>query len=531
LRVRTLYRNGRIYSPAAREATALLVEDDLITWVGDEAGVGQHAGVGVVDLAGAFLTPAFVDAHVHLTGTGIALMGLDLAGVPSLADALARVEEAARTHAAPILVGGGWDDTDWPERRPPSSAELDRAASGRPVYLARVDRHSASVSSALLAALPDGLQGFRSEGWLTGAAARAARQLAFDALGAADTERLQRAALQHATQLGIAGVHEMAGPELSSAEDLQSALALGALPELPEVLGYWGELGGAATARELGAIGAAGDLSCDGSFGSHTAALSEPYTDDPSGRGTLRFDTAQLVAHVLDCCRLGVQFGFHAIGDAAVDQVIEVVEIASAQLGRPVGPGNRVEHVEFLTDPARFARTGMLASMQPMFDALWGGSDGMYAERLGPRRAAKLNRFADLAAAGVPLAFGSDAPVTPLGPWAAVRAAAFPTDPAAGISPRAAFAASTRAGWRAARRDGEGVLAPGARATMAAWHAGELAVDAPDERVARWSTDPRAAVPGLPDVAPGTPLPTCLATWRRGRVLFDGGALERARLG
>jgi hypothetical protein len=66
---------------------------------------------------------------------------------------------------------------------------------------------------------------------------------------------------------------------------------------------------------------------------------------------------------------------------------------------------------------------------------------------------------------------------------------------------------------------------------MAAWHAGVLAVDAPDERVARWSTDPRAAVPGLPDVAPGTPLPTCLATWRRGRVLFDGGALERARLG
>jgi predicted amidohydrolase YtcJ len=159
--------------------------------------------------------------------------------------------------------------------------------------------------------------------------------------------------------------------------------------------------------------------------------------------------------------------------------------------------------------------------MQPMFDALWGGPSGMYAERLGPSRALDLNRFAELAAAGVPLAFGSDAPVTALGPWAAVRAAAYPSDPGAALSPRAAFTAHTRAGWRAAGRDGEGVLAPGRPATFAVWRAGELAVDAPDERVARWSTDPRAAVPGLPDIAPGTELPACTLTVLRGQTLFD----------
>jgi predicted amidohydrolase YtcJ len=170
------------------------------------------------------------------------------------------------------------------------------------------------------------------------------------------------------------------------------------------------------------------------------------------------------------------------------------------------------------------AASGLLASVQPGFDAAWGGPDRMYAQRLGPARALDLNRFSELAAAGVPLAFGSDAPVTPLGPWAAVRAAAHPSEPGAAISVRSAFAAHTRAGWRAARREG-GVLAPGAAATFAVWQAGELGVDAPDERVARWSTDPRAAVPGLPDIAPGVEVPTCLATVRAGTTIFDSGLL------
>src|SRR3954447_18670174 len=145
--------------------------------------------------------------------------------------------------------------------------------------------------------------------------------------------------------------------------------------------------------------------------------------------------------------------------------------------------------------------------MQPAFDALWGGASGLYAERLGADRALALNRFADLAAAGVPLVFGSDTPVTEAGPWEAVRAAAYPHDPAAGINLPSAFAAHTRAGWRAAGRAGEGVLRPGAPATFAVWSAGEL------------------DGAGLPDVAPGAELPRCLATVRRGTPIFDAGIL------
>ncbi|MGH8959691.1 MAG: amidohydrolase [Jatrophihabitantaceae bacterium] len=522
--VRTLYRNARVHSAAVPDATALLVDGEVISWIGDDASTGTDAEVRTVDLHGAFVTPAFVDAHVHATATGLALTGLDLSGAAGLAEALSRVERAARSGRGRPILGTGWDESAWPEGRPPSRAELDRASYGGSVYLSRVDAHSAAISSSLAVAVDGlaGLPGYAADGPLTGAAHDAVRTAAFGALGAGQIRDAQRAALEHAASLGIACVHEMAGPAISSADDLAGLLALAAEEPVAEVIGYWGELFGVDTALELGAIGAGGDLFCDGSLGSHTAALHEPYADRPGTSGALRFSTDDVAEHILRCIRSGLQAGFHAIGDAAVDQILDAVDLVTARIGRAGGAGHRIEHAELVRDPRRLAASGLLASVQPGFDAAWGGADGMYARRLGPARAGQLNRFGELAAVGVPLAFGSDAPVTPLGPWAAVRAAAHPSDPDAAISVRSAFAAHTRAGWRAAGRDG-GVLAPGAVATFAIWRAGELGVDAPDERVARWSTDPRAAVPSLPDLAPGPELPTCVATILRGEPIFGTG--------
>ena len=136
-----------------------------------------------------------------------------------------------------------------------------------------------------------------------------------------------------------------------------------------------------------------------------------------------------------------------------------------------------------------------------------------------------MNRFADLAAAGVLVAFGSDAPVTELGPWAAVRAAVQHSNPTQRMSARAAFSAHTRAGWRAIGEPGTGVIAPGAPAHLAIWAAEDLVVQAPDERVARWSTDPRSGTPGLPSLAGSGVLPRCLRTIVSGRDVFDSGDL------
>jgi predicted amidohydrolase YtcJ len=133
-----------------------------------------------------------------------------------------------------------------------------------------------------------------------------------------------------------------------------------------------------------------------------------------------------------------------------------------------------------------------------------------------------MNPYASMARAGVALAFGSDSPVTPFDPWGTVRAAAFHHNRDERLTVRAAFGAHTRGGWRAVRRDDAGVLAPGAAASLAVWDvAGELTVQAPDERLAAWSTDPRAGVPVLPSLHPDQALPVCRRTYVEGRLIFD----------
>lgn len=522
-----LYRGGRVRSPADPRAEALLVQGATVAWVGSDAAAESVPADRVVDLGGALVTPAFVDAHVHVTATGVALDGLDLSGVPSLAAALSALEAYSRFRRGGPVIGTGWDETAWPEGRAPTARELDRASAGGVVYLARADVHSAVVSSALLAALPEirALPGAEPDGRVRLEAHGAARSAAFAALSPARRRDAQRRARAHAAALGIGCLHEMAGPEISSEQDLAALLAVTHEEPGPLVVGYWGALGDVETPRRLGVQGAGGDLFCDGSLGSHTAALSVPYADRP-GSGSLRYDTADVAAHVSACARTGLQAGFHAIGDRALQAVLDGIAAAADEVGRPlvVGGRHRLEHAEMLTadQVEAAAALGLVASVQPAFDARWGGPGGMYVARLGPERAARLNPFAALAAAGVPLALGSDAPVTPLDPWGGVRAAVRHSGARHALSARAAFTAATRGGWRAARVDGVGDLVPGAPAHLAVWEAGELSVQLPDRRVAAWSTDPRAAVAGLPDL--NGPDPACRATVVAGRVVHGDPA-------
>ncbi|WP_328402964.1 amidohydrolase [Streptomyces sp. NBC_00390] len=522
-----LLRGGEVHSPADPFATAMVVEKGHVAWVGSEGAADAFAaGVDeVIDLEGALVTPAFTDAHVHTTATGLALTGLDLSGAASLAEADALVREyAAARPGDRVLIGHGWDASRWPERRPPRRADLDEATGGRPLYLTRIDVHSAVVTTALLDLVPGvrSMSGFRDGEPLTGDAHHAVRAAAYAGLAPLQRTEAQRAALRHAASLGVGTVHECGGPDISSEDDFTGLLKLAADEPGPRVVGYWADLD-VERARALGALGAAGDLFVDGSLGSHTACLHEPYAD-AAHNGTARLDTAAVAEHVIACTEAGLQAGFHAIGDAAVTSVAEGMKAAAEKLGlsRVRAARHRVEHAEMLTPEtiAAFVEFGLTASVQPAFDAAWGGEAGMYAERLGAARARTLNPYAALLRAGVPLAFGSDSPVTPLDPWGTVRAAAFHRTPEHRVSARAAFTAHTRGGWRAVGRDDAGVLVPGAPADYAVWRTDELVVQAPDDRVARWSTDPRSGTPGLPDLTPGTELPECLRTVVRGRTVF-----------
>ncbi|TDE09536.1 amidohydrolase [Jiangella asiatica] len=507
----------------------MLVVDDTVAWVGAEGAAEVHvdSAAEVVDLEDALVAPAFVDAHVHLTETGLARDGLDVAGVESLTALLDRVAERARQRPGEAILGFGWEEDAWPERRAPSPAELDRAASGAVVYLARRDVHTAAVSTALLAGDPSvkAADGY-DDGLVRRDAHRRARRTARSAVAADRLQALRVDSLRHAAAVGIGAVHEMGTPQISDAADFAAVRALGSDPGLPDVIGYWGALG-AGEAQALGAVGAAGDLNLDGSIGSRSARLTSPYADAPGERGRLDLDVDAATEHVVACTRAGIQAGFHCIGDEAIKVAVQALSAAAAQCGLAavVGSRHRLEHVEMVDDGvmAELARLGVVASVQPAFDQLWGGDSGLYVDRLGPERGVSLNPFASMARAGVLLAFGSDSPVTPLAGWETVRAAAYHRTPSERLSARAAFSAATRGGWRAARVEDAGVLAPGMRATFAIWEVpGELVVQAPDERIAAWSTDPRAGVPGLPDLSPGAGLPRCLRTVVRGRTVYTG---------
>jgi predicted amidohydrolase YtcJ len=460
-----------------RSGRAVHVVDGRIAWVGDTADAPPADRVLAGE--GALLTPAFVDAHVHATATGLALSGLDLHSSLSLAAAVTSVVEHVRRTPTGIVLGTGWDETAWPEGRGLTRADLDAVVGDRPAYLARVDVHSATVSTALLDLVPgiSDLPGYSAEGQLRLDAHHAARQAAYGAIGTDQRRTAQRGTLDAAAALGVGSVHEMAGPEVSSADDLAALLELAAGPG-PRVLGYWGELaerGGLALVEELGLAGAGGDLFCDGAFGSHTAALGNgPYADRPDTAGTLRFATGQLVHHVRACTLAGIQAGFHVIGDAAVAQVIFAVETVAAELGRPAVRAcrHRLEHVEMIDRPdiERLCDLGMVASVQPAFDAAWGGDAGMYAERLGVHRALATNPFAAMVDAGVAVALGSDAPVTPLDPWGGVHAAIDHRTRSSALRPFDAFDAATHGGWYAARTEHPvGPLAVGAPADLALW--------------------------------------------------------------
>jgi hypothetical protein len=511
-------------------ATAILVDGGQIAWIGSDADAAALTdGVdAVVGLDGALVTPTFVDAHVHTSATGLGLRSVGLSEARSLGQVLDRIGKAARTRAGRPIYAPNWDERDWPEHRPPTASELDRATYGGVVYSPRVDGHSAVISSALAAA--SGARnhaGWNDSGLVTRGAHHAARDAFYAGISAAGRRADIDVALLAAAEAGIGLLHENGGPTLSSEDDFADVLAAGRRGDGPQVIGYWAELvadqGAArAIADRMGARGLAGDLNIDGSIGSRTAYLRRPYTDshassDPARSGHRHLSAEKVRDHVAACSLAGLQAGFHVIGDAGIDAAIAGFRAAAEQVGAAavIAARHRLEHLEMIGADgiSALAELGVTASVQPAFHSLWGGPDGMYVARLGRERAGVMNPFATMAAAGLPLALGSDTPVTPFAPWEAIRECVHRHDPEQRISAETAFLAHTVGGWRAAGIDDRGHLGVGQPASFALWSAGDPSTG-PGGRV----TDGPAR---LPDLSPGATLPVNLRTVIRGRTVFD----------
>jgi len=532
----TMYRNGSIYTAADPFATAMVVDGDTVAWVGSEQAATSIAdsSMEIIDLRGALLAPGFVDSHVHLTETGVALAGLQLGTVRSAAELLDAVATAGGTGT---ILGHGWDETKWDNPTLPSLEQISRAAGDRHVYLSRVDVHSALVSPSLAAAAGlEGLDGFTGTARVVRAAHTAARLTARN-FPEQERRRYQEQALREAAAHGYVAMAEMSAPHICGPEDLRTAVSWNDGGDQPEVLPYWGEL---ASSQEhatsildgLGTnvLGLAGDLNIDGSIGSRTAALLDDYSDAAGQRGSLYLSVEEASKHLAATSALGVQAGFHVIGDAGLAAVLDALDAAAAEVGeqRIRAAGHRLEHVELADQSAidRLAKYSVTVSVQPGFDAAWGAAGGLYEQRLGSRSAG-MNPFASFYSSGVPIAFGSDSPVTALRPWSSVRACLEHSNPEQRISARAAFLGHTRAGWRAAKHRNPlmGQLVPGAPASFAVWEVEELMVQVADSRVQSWSTDPRARTPLLPALDTGSD-PRCLQTVREGRELFAHESLR-----
>jgi len=402
-------------------ASAVAVRDGRIVRVGDDYEIRFLQGVETrtVDLDGRVLLPGFIDAHTHLPMVGRYQLHANLRGVSSV-EALIDALRGATGETGWVL-GFGFDESGWAEPRPPTREDLDRVAGDRPVAAVREDMHTAVVNGAALDALglAAGDPGVRTENGaptgvlVEGAAEAVVRATAPDADGVGD---LIAAGRELAHRRGVTGIHDMvrrpavAGTyrRLDRAGELGLRVRLNYLADYLDAVEELGLLPN--TGSEFLRTGAIKAFA-DGSIGSHTARLGDPYADG-NGEGEWVTPPEELQSLVERVDGGDRQLAVHAIGDAAIGGVLDAVEAADAD----PGARHRVEHAELATDEQieRMAAAGVVASVQPNFHK-WAGDGGLYEQRLGPRRAARTNRLAALREAGVELAFGSDCmPLDPL---------------------------------------------------------------------------------------------------------------------
>ncbi|MGA7929184.1 MAG: amidohydrolase [Candidatus Sulfotelmatobacter sp.] len=430
---------------------AIAVRGDRIQAVGKNVEIEKLKGpkTQVIDLGGHFVMPGFNDAHLHLADAGRQKLTVDLTGVKTLDEFRKRV--AARVATAQPeewILGGGWDETMWPVKALPSRWDLDEVSGGHPAFLDRVDGHLAVANTRALQLAnvtlasrdPEGGKIDRDEnGQPTGILREGAKQ-AVRAVIPRPTREMRRQGVEVA-------LADLAGHGVTSAQDYSPD---GENFRIYEEFEKEGKL----TARisewlpfndsveelkkkrdshpQSDLLLHTGMLKgfMDGSLGGHTAALLEPYADDPKNSGLPQYDAAKLNEMAKERVLAGFQLGFHAIGDKgvqmALDAFAEAEKAARQQNVKAPNGGNdfrlRIEHAQVTTPAqiARFKELKVIASMQPshlLTDMRWA------EDRLGPKRAATSYAWAAFLNKGVTLAFGTDYPVEPVTPFRGLYAA------------------------------------------------------------------------------------------------------------
>jgi hypothetical protein len=454
-----IYVHANVYTgvPATTQFSSILREEaiavrgDRIQAVGKNIDILKLKGpqTQVVDLNGHFVMPGFNDAHMHLAMAGLQSLNVDLIGVKTLDEFRERLRaKAEAAKPGDWILGGGWDETLWPIKTLPGRWDLDEVSGDHPVFLDRVDGHLAvantralQLASVTLASRdPQGGKIDRDENGQPTGILRDAAQKAVRAAIPAPTHEKRRGAIESAlADLAIHGVTSAQdySPEW---ENFQIYEELEKEDKLTARISEW--LPFTDSREELEKKRASHPQSdrmlhtgmlkafMDGSLGGHTAALLEPYADDPQNSGLPQYDPDKLREMSKERALAGFQLGFHAIGDQGVQMALDAfAEAEKAARDAKVKASNggddfrfRVEHAQVVTPAqiARFKQLKVIASMQPaqlLTDMRW------TQERLGPQRAANCHMWASFLNHGVTLAFGTDYPVEPVTPFRGLYAA------------------------------------------------------------------------------------------------------------
>ena len=438
------------FSSILREE-AIAVRGDRIQAVGKLVDLEKLKGpqTQVLDLGGHFVMPGFNDAHLHLDDAGMTKLSVDLTGVKSLDDLRARVaKKAEESKAGDWILGSGWDETLWPVKVTPTRWDLDEASDGHPVFLVRIDGHIAvantralQLGSVTLASRnPQGGQIDRNQNGEPTGILRETAQSAVLSVIPKPTHRLRREALELAladlAEHGVTSSQDYSPnwENFQIYEELEKEGKLTA--RITEWLPFDDPVEELTKKRDShpqsDLMLHTGQLKgfMDGSLGSHSAAMIEPYADDPKNSGLPRYDAAKLNDMTKERVLAGFQIGFHAIGDKGVQMALDAFSEAekAAKEGhiKAANGGDeyrlRIEHAQVTTPAqiAQFKQLKVIASMQPnhlLTDMRWA------QDRLGPKRAATSYAWLAFLNKGVPLAFGTDYPVEPVTPFRGLYAA------------------------------------------------------------------------------------------------------------
>ena len=475
--------NGNIitFDESLPSVQAIALYGDRIVAVGSNHEISMLASPDTtrIDVKGSTVLPGFIDCHVHLIEYGLSLSNLDLRNVGSIEE-LKKLVSARAREASSWVLGLGWDQEKFSEKRYPNRHDLDVASPDKPVMLRRVCGHICVVNSKALqiaqvdSKTPDSEGGVidrDAAGEPTGILRERAVELVERRIPVPTVEEYENAILaacRKAAEAGLTSVHCI----LSSEVELKALLKLRREGRLPIRFYVLVPASNLRTAKQLGLSTGFGDewvrlgsvkIFTDGSLGARTAALDAPYNDDPMNSGVIIYGQEQLDEIVAEAQGSDFQVAVHAIGDRAIGMSLEAV--GKAVSGAPRKQlRHRIEHASVLNPELikRLRESGLIVTVQPHFVV----SDFWVNQRLGPSRARFTYPFKSLLHAGLIVVGASDCPVEPLAPLLGIAAAVNRRGPEALVAEDAVALYTRNAAYASFEENLKGTIAPGKYADL-----------------------------------------------------------------